>query len=83
MKGRVFMGAFEAKNRLSELLNLVAGGQEVVITRRGKVAARLVGPGNGDERAGENWVEQARRIRAKTKQDRKGIRELIELGRRF
>lgn len=77
------MGAFEAKNRLSELLNLVAGGQEVVITRRGKVAARLVGPKNGDEKAVENWVELARRVRAKTKQGRKGIRELIELGRRF
>ena len=55
----------------------------MVITRRGKVAARLVGPENGDEKTGENWVEQARRIRAKTKQARKGIRELIELGRRF
>ena len=77
------MGAFEAKNRLSELLNLVAGGQEVVITRKGKVAARLVGPKNGDEKAGENWMELARRVRAKTKPGRKGIRELIELGRRF
>ena len=64
-------------------MDLVAGGQEVVITRRGKVAARLVGPKNGDEKAGENWVEMARRVRAKTKQGRKGIRELIELGRRF
>ncbi len=77
------MGAFEAKNRLSELLNLVAGGQEVVITRKGKVAARLVGPKNADEKAGENWMELARRVRAKTKPGRKGIRELIELGRRF
>ena len=77
------MGAFEAKNRLSELLNLVAGGQEVVITRKGKVAARLVGPKNGDEKAGENWMELARRVRAKTKSGRKGIRELIELVRRF
>ena len=77
------MGAFEAKNRLSELLNLVAGGQEVVITRKGKVVARLVGPKNGDEKAGENWMELARRVRAKTKPGRKGIRELIELGRRF
>ena len=29
----------------------------MVITRKGKVAARLVGPKNGDEKAGENWVE--------------------------
>ena len=55
----------------------------MVITRKGKVAARLVGPKKGDEKAGENWMELARRVRAKTKPGRKGIRELIELGRRF
>ena len=33
---------FEAKNRLSELIRLVEAGQEVAITRRGKVVSRLV-----------------------------------------
>lgn len=33
---------FEAKNRLSALLNEVARGGEVIITRRGKPIARLV-----------------------------------------
>lgn len=36
------VGAFEAKNKLSTLLDLVASGEEVVITRRGKPVARLV-----------------------------------------
>jgi len=36
------IGAFEAKNTLGALLDLVAGGEEVVITRRGKPVARLV-----------------------------------------
>jgi prevent-host-death family protein len=37
-------GAFEAKNRLGHLLDLVEQGEEVTITRHGKVVARLVPP---------------------------------------
>jgi prevent-host-death family protein len=36
------VGAFEAKNKLSQLLDLVKRGEEVVITRQGKRVARLV-----------------------------------------
>ena len=36
------VGAFEAKTKLSELLDRVERGEEIVITRRGKPAARLV-----------------------------------------
>ncbi len=36
------VGAFEAKTHLSALLDAVAGGEEVVITRRGRPVARLV-----------------------------------------
>jgi prevent-host-death family protein len=38
------IGALEAKTRLSELLDRVAQGEEIVITRDGKPAARLVPP---------------------------------------
>jgi prevent-host-death family protein len=38
------VGAFEAKNKLSELLDLAEAGEEIVITRHGKEAARLVPP---------------------------------------
>jgi prevent-host-death family protein len=38
------VGAFEAKTKLSELLDRVERGEEIVITRRGKPAARLVPP---------------------------------------
>lgn len=38
------VGAFEAKNKLSELLDLVERGEEVMITRHGKAVARLVSP---------------------------------------
>lgn len=35
------IGVFEAKSRLSELLDRAARGEEVVITRRGQGVARL------------------------------------------
>lgn len=41
----------EAKTHLSRLLDDVASGEEIVITRRGEPAARLVGIGQGGRRA--------------------------------
>jgi len=38
----ITVGAFEAKTHLSSLLDKVAGGEEVVITKHGKPVARLV-----------------------------------------
>lgn len=38
----ITVGAFEAKTKFSELLDKVEQGEEVVITRHGKVVARLV-----------------------------------------
>jgi len=36
------VGAFEAKNKLGQLLDLVERGEEIIITRHGKAVARLV-----------------------------------------
>ena len=36
------VGAFEAKNRLGHLLDLVEQGEEITITRHGKNVARIV-----------------------------------------
>ena len=36
------IGAFEAKNKLSALLERVERGEEILITRRGKPIAKLV-----------------------------------------
>ena len=59
------VGAFEAKNKLSALLDLVEKGEEVVITRHGKEVARLVPP------KGRPNPEEARaamaRLRARAK----------------
>ena len=49
------VGAFEAKNKLGQLLDLVERGEEVTITRRGKDVARIVPahsrPGRDEARA--------------------------------
>jgi prevent-host-death family protein len=64
-------GAFEAKNKLSELLDLAEAGEEIVITRHGKEVARLVPP------KGRHNVEEARaamqRLRARAKKLKLGI----------
>ena len=38
------VGIFEAKNRLSELVERALRGEEIVITRRGEQVARLMPP---------------------------------------
>jgi prevent-host-death family protein len=36
------IGAFEAKNRLSELLDAAENGEEIMITKHGRPVAKLV-----------------------------------------
>ena len=43
------VGAFEAKTHLSALLEAVAAGEEIVITKRGTPVARLVPPAGASE----------------------------------
>jgi prevent-host-death family protein len=76
------VGAFEAKNKLGQLLDLVEGGEEVVITRHGKEVARLVPPKSAFSRAAAR--EAARQIREMSRGvNLSGIRikDLIEEGR--
>ena len=44
----ITVGAFEAKTRLSSLLDRVAAGEEVVITKHGRPVARLIGARQAD-----------------------------------
>ena len=76
------VGAFEAKSRLGQLLDWVEAGEEVVITRRGKVVARLVPPNLAFDR------ERSRRAVQKIRGMRKGvtlgglrIKDLVNEGR--
>lgn len=57
-------GAFEAKNRLGHLLDLVEQGEEVTITRHGKAVARLVPPQKASDRAAAREAVGRMRARA-------------------
>lgn len=78
------IGLFEAKNRLSELVGKAEKGEEIVITRRGKPAARLMALRNDDDKR-----HQALEAVARIRELRKGltlggldIKELINEGRK-
>ena len=64
------VGAFEAKNKLGQLLDLVEQGEEVTITRHGKAVARL-GPARPTPDRAEAHAAVAR-IRARAEQRKLG-----------
>lgn len=76
----VEVGVFEAKTRLSELVDQVAsGGEEVLITKRGKPVARLLPVVGGSQ------VEDALALllaaREASKPGSQSLRDLIDEGR--
>ena len=64
------VGSFEAKNKLSSLLERVGRGEEFVITRRGKPIARLVPVDWGFDR--QRARQAAGQIRALAKEMKLG-----------
>jgi prevent-host-death family protein len=78
------VGSFEAKTHLPQLLERVARGEKILITRHGKSIAMLV-PAVDDE------PRKVKEVIAELKALRRGnvlgkglsIRDLIEEGRRF
>jgi prevent-host-death family protein len=59
----IVIGAFEARARLSALLDRVESGDEVVITRHGRPVARLVPTNRVDEDGATETVEQLKALR--------------------
>ncbi len=78
------IGIFEAKNRLSELIERASRGEEIVITRRGQSVARLLPPKDaGAEAKARGLAERIRRTRAAHALGGEvSLRELLEEGRR-
>jgi len=77
------IGAFEAKNRLSELLREVELGRSFVITRRGKIVARLVPPVDADDSLDMGQLRQSfSRLRARIGGPELDVLELVREGRR-
>jgi prevent-host-death family protein len=76
------IGLFEAKQKLSELVERAAEGEQIGITRRGKLSAMLV-PAHKTVKLEEVFAD-IERIRKRAKPLPKGmtIKDLIEEGRR-
>ena len=77
------VGAFEAKTHLSALLERVAEGEVIEITRRGEPVARLVPVRAGDADARKSAIEEMMGFGKGRRLGRLSIRQLIEAGRRF
>lgn len=80
------VGAYEAKTHLSQLLDEVAGGKTITITRHGVPVALLVPVSQISGRSQRNvseTIEELKAFRRGNRLDGLTIRELIEEGRRY
>jgi prevent-host-death family protein len=77
------IGAFEAKNTLSALLDLAESGEEVIITRHGKEVARLVPPrGTVNREAARQAAQRIREMSQGVTLAGLNIKDMINEGRR-
>lgn len=79
---RSTVGAYEAKTHLPRLLEEVAAGLTITITKHGRPVARLVPPVTNDRPAPEQVVAAVRQARQGIRLKGLPLRELIEEGRR-
>jgi prevent-host-death family protein len=76
------VGSFEAKTRLSELLERAEKGEQITITRRG-VPVAVLGPVRRPRRKSRSVLEEVREFRKGNRLGGISIRQLIEEGRRY
>jgi len=77
------VGAFEAKTKLSQLLELVRQGERVTITKHGVPVAVLVPVQETHKERVEDIIQEVEELRRRTKKGRESLRKLREEGRRF
>jgi prevent-host-death family protein len=77
------VGAYHAKTHFSELLERVAGGEEITITRHGSPVARLV-PARPipSVEARQHAVVQMRALAGRNRLDGLRLKDLVAEGRR-
>ena len=78
--GVTTVGAYEAKTNLARLLDEVAAGRTVTITRHGRAIARLVPAGSRLDVDGA--IDAIRRARRGVHHGADSIRAMIDEGRR-
>lgn len=78
------VGAFEAKTHLSSLLDRVANGERITISRHGVPAAMLVPISESHTQLKhEDIVAVMRELRKRVKPGEKTVRQMIGEGRRL
>ncbi len=78
----VRVGAYEAKTHLSQLLERVAEGEWITITKHGQPVAVLKPVSDREQRALPEVIADLRRFRRSHSLEGEAVREMIEEGRR-
>ena len=78
----ITVGAFEAKTHLSSLLERVAQGEEIIITRHGKPLARLVPVNVADRSRIDSAISKLKMLRKNCTLDDISWQTLRDEGRR-
>lgn len=76
------VGAYDAKTHLPELIERVARGEQILITRHGVPVAMLVPPEGAAQRPVAETIAQLRQFRKGLRLRELSIRKMIEEGRR-
>jgi len=76
------VGLFDAKTHLSALLERVAQGEKITITKHGTPVAILVPPANRRKKDPREVAERIRVLRKGARLEGLTVRQLIEEGRR-
>jgi prevent-host-death family protein len=77
------VGVFDAKTHLSSLVERVAQGEEITITKHGSPIARLVPAATRRKKDPRQVAERVRALRKGVRLKATTIRKLIEEGRRY
>lgn len=77
------VGAYEAKTHLPRLLDRVAQGERITITKHGVPVAMLVPVSSLSKEDRQVAIQELRTFRRGRKLGGKSIRDMIEEGRRF
>ena len=78
------VGAFEAKTHLAALLDRVAKGEKITITRHGIPAAVLMPVAESESKLShKEIVDGMRALRKRVKPGKMSVKEMINEGRRF
>jgi len=78
----ITVGAFEAKTHLSKLIDSVAAGEQVTITKHGVPVARLV-PVDDSALNGEEAVARLRALSKGTTLRGASLSDMIDEGRKY